>query len=296
VRAVELVWPGVFRFVPSTLMHVGPAELDAPCPPIPCKVPVSETSRAVQALLLPPSRWAFSLYPDAGEGGGSYQPALRRVPEYVARGAAADPKRAAEEAGRRARATLRRYCAANRLNRLGTLTYRGAGCHEPLAVREHLGEFFRSLRSGVGGDPLAYVWVPEWHKSGHGLHAHFAVGQYIKRKLIDEAWGRGFVHIKLLGNLPVGSGSLSEARAAAGYLSKYVAKTFSDPDARVLGLHRYDVAQGFKPRPVALAGPTAGDVLEQASSVFGSAPSAEWSSSSVEDWQGPPAIWAQWGR
>ncbi|MFD3448607.1 hypothetical protein ACFDTO_28820 [Microbacteriaceae bacterium 4G12] len=160
----------------------------------------------------------------------------------------------------------------------------------------HLGDFFRSLRGQLGGKPLAYAWVPEWHKSGHGLHAHYAVGRFVKRAMIEKAWGHGFVHIKLIGDLPVGSGALSEARIAAGYLAKYVAKTFEDPSARVLGLHRYDVAQGFQPKPVALSGRSAGDVLAQASAVVGGVPSAEWSSSSVEDWQGPPAIWAQWGR
>ena len=240
--------------------------------------------------------WSFSLYPEAAEGGGSFHGSVRRVPEYVSRGFAADPERAAAEAGRRARARLRRYCAANRLNRLGTLTYRGAGCHDPEVVRGHLGEFFRSLRTQLGGEGFPYVWVPEWHKSGHGLHAHFAVGRFVRRGLIEQAWGHGFVHIKLLGNLPVGSGSLSEARVAAGYLSKYVAKTFTDPTARVLGLHRYDVAQGFQPQPVALTGRSAAEVLAQASAVLGSTPSTEWSSASVEDWQGPPAIWAQWGR
>ncbi|WP_233197648.1 hypothetical protein [Cryobacterium sp. Y57] len=241
-------------------------------------------------------RWTFSLYVDAHEGGGTIISASRRTPEYVARGFAADPERAAIEAGRRARARLRRYCAANRLNRLGTLTYRGDGCHDPEVVREHLGEFFRSLRTQLGGEAFPYVWVPEWHKTGHGLHAHFAVGRFVQRKLIEQAWGHGFVHIKLLGNLPVGSGSLSEARVAAGYLSKYVAKTFTDPDARVLGLHRYDVGQGFQPQPVVVTGDSATDVLAQVSSIFGGEPSSQWSSSTVEDWKAPPAIWAQWGR
>lgn len=239
--------------------------------------------------------WAFTLYPDAGEGGGSFRNAARRVPEYVSRGAALDPERSLSEAGRRARGRLRRYCAANRLNRLGTLTYQGEGCHEPALVREHLADFFRSLRVATGGKPFPYVWVPEWHKSGHGLHAHFAVGRYIKRGLIAQTWGHGFIDIKLLGNLPVGSTTLSEARVAAGYLSKYVAKTFTDPTTRVLGLHRYDVAQGFKPIPVALSGRTAHEVLQQASAVFGGLPTYEWSSSTSEDWQGPPSIWAQWG-
>ena len=217
-------------------------------------------------------------------------------PPYVAGGSAGDPERSAAEAGRRACATIRRYCAANRLNRLGPLTYRGSGCHDPARVREHLGSFFRDLRTSTGGKPFAYAWVPEWHISGHGLHAHFAVGRHIRRSAIDAVWGRGFVHIKLLGDLPVGSTNLSEARRAAGYLSKYVSKSFAEPDTRVMGLHRYDVAQGFKPRPVIVTGSSAADVLGTASAVFDSAPSTEWSSSSVEDWQGPPAIWAQWGR
>lgn len=259
-------------------------------------------SHPVDASLHPLARsiagWSFSLYPDAGEGGGSFAASTRRIPEYVSRGFAADPERAAAEGGRRARATLRRYCAANRLNRLGTLTYRGEGCHDAALVRAHLAEFFRALRVATGGKAFPYVWVPEWHKTGHGLHAHFAVGRFIKRSLIESAWGHGFVHIKLLGDLPVGSTNLSEARRAAGYLSKYVAKSFADPTVRVMGLHRYDIAQGFRPRPVALSGPTVEDVLAQASTALGSSPTVEWSSSSttVEDWQGPPAIWAQWGR
>lgn len=254
------------------------------------------THAHLRTLARPDSGWTFSLYPGASEGGGTFHGSTRRAPSYVSRGFAADPERAAAEAGRRARASLRRYCASNRLNRLGTLTFAGDGCHEPALLRTHLGEFFRSLRSSLGGKPLPYVWVPEWHKSGHGLHAHFAVGRYIKRSLIDAAWGHGFVHIKLLADLPVGSGSLTEARRAAGYLSKYVAKTFTDLDARVLGLHRYDVAQGFKPEVLSLSGTTAGDVLAQASDLFSSAPVHQWSSAENEDWKGPPAVWAQWGR
>lgn len=201
-----------------------------------------------------------------------------------------------EEAGRRARARLRRYCAANRLNRLGTLTYRGDGNHNPELVREHLGDFFRQLRDSTGGEAFPYVWVPEWHKSGHGLHAHFAVGKYVKRSLIESAWGRGFVHIKLLGDLPVGSTSLGEARRAASYLSKYVAKSFGDTRFAEFGMHRYDVAQGFTPEAVSITGQSSEDVLAQASAAFESEPTTLWSSSEVEGWNRPPAVWAQWGK
>ena len=90
---------------------------------------------------------------------------------------------------------MRRYCAANRLNRVGTLTYAGKGCHEPRQARADAGEFFRALRARLGGEALPYLWVPEWHKTGHGLHVHFAVGRFVPRQLISRAWGRGFVHI-----------------------------------------------------------------------------------------------------
>lgn len=238
--------------------------------------------------------WLFSLCPQAGEGGGCFVPTHRPVHSHVAKGKAAEPGRAAEEAGRRARKRLRLYCGANRLNRLGTLTYAGEGCHDTAQVRADIGDFFRALRSGLGGEPLAYAWVPEWHHTDHGLHVHFAVGKYVPRRLIDQAWGRGFVHIKLLGDLPVGSGPLAEARRAAGYLSKYVSKTFTDPESRVLGLHRYDVAQGFAPQILTLRGRSSDDVVRQASDLLGAQASRRWSSADTEGWSGPPAIWAQW--
>lgn len=156
-----------------------------------------------------------------------------------------------------------------------------------------MGEFFRNLRDALGGNGFAYAWVPEWHKTGHGLHAHFAVGRFIKRGLIADAWGRGFVHIKLLGDLPVGSGKLEEARRAAGYLSKYVAKSFGDTD-RPAGLHRYDLAQGFTPKATRLQGISPDDVIGKASELFGSVPVRRWSSADTPDWSGGPAIWAQW--
>lgn len=233
--------------------------------------------------------WALSLYPDAGEGGGCLS---------VRRGLSVslgppNIERAAEEAGRRARAKIRRYAAANRLNRLGTLTYRGEGCHDPARLRDDLAGFFRELRSGVGEGRFPYVWVPQWHPGGHGLHAHFAVGRFVPRKLIERSWGNGFVHIKLLDGLPVGSGVLGEARLAARYLARYVGRHVED-ERRLAGLHRYEVAQGFQPAKIECYGSSAEDVIERASGYMGSEPERVWLSSSVEGWRGPPACWAQW--
>ena len=236
--------------------------------------------------------WMLSLCAAAGEGGGSFRYASQPV-HHRHDGPARDPERSAAEAARRARSKARRYCAANGLNRLGTLTYEDKGVHDPVMLRRHLGEFFRALRLSLGGKPFPYLWVPEWHKTDHGLHVHFAVDRYIKKSLLRAVWGRGHVGIKLLGDLPVGSGKLEEARQAARYLSKYIGKDF-DHD-RMTGLHRYEVAQGFQPETVQLWGRSAEDVIEQASDLMGGKPPAiVWTSDQAEGWEGPPAVWVSW--
>lgn len=247
----------------------------------------------VSVLGRPDAGWSLTVYPGAREAGGGFTPSYRPSHGVGVRGQAADPERARQEAGRRARGKVRRYGVANELNRFGTLTYRGAGCHDPRQVRADVGDFFRTLRAATGGKPFPYVWVPEWHKSGHGLHAHFVVGAYIRQGIIRDAWGRGFVSIKLIGDLGVGSGRVGEARKAAGYISKYVTKSFGESD-RPAGLHRYDLAQGFQPAFTRVTGRSADDVMGQASERFGSVPSYRWSSAEVPNWRGGVAIWAQW--
>lgn len=236
------------------------------------------------------ARWGFALYPDAAEGGGSFRSTARETSGGDS--PAPDPERSAADAARRARAKVRRYCAANRLNRLGTLTYAGAGNHSPVALRADVADFFRGLRRVVG-EPFPYLWAPEWHPGGHGLHAHFAGGRWIAQGHIKRAWGRGHVHIKLLGDLPVGSGTLGEARLAARYLAKYVGKNL-DAGGQPAGLHRYEVAQGFQPRAVSIGGSSADDVIEWAETYMGEPAKRVWRSRDEEAWDGPPAVWASW--
>ena len=243
---------------------------------------------SVASGALAPGSWGLSLYAEAGEAGGCFRPTVRPV----GRGGRPDPDRAELEAARRARAMIRRYCAANRLNRLGTLTYAGEGCHDPEQLRSHVAVFFKGLRRSLGGRALPYLWVPEWHPGGHGLHVHFAVGRYVRQTLIREVWGRGIVHVKLLGDLPVGSGSLQEARLAARYLAKYVSKNVGE--GRVPGLHRYEVAQGFKPQPILCYGNSADNVIDRASEYMGRRPVQVWHSWDQEGWRGPPAYWCAW--
>jgi len=236
------------------------------------------------------ARWRFALYPEAAEGGGSFR-SMAREPS-TGDWPTSDPARTAADAARRARGKVRRYCAANRLNRLGTLTYAGSGNHDPAALRVDLADFFRRLRVTVG-KPFPYLWAPEWHPGGHGLHAHFAVGRRIAQTDIKRAWGRGHVHITLLGDLPVGSGTLGEARLAARYLAKYVGKDLAS-GGHPSGLHRYEVAQGFQRRVVQIDGTSADEVIEWAGTYMGAPAQRVWRSRDEERWDGPPAVWASW--
>ena len=261
--------------------------------------------------------WSFSVYVEAREAGGCCNRVSGRrrsgfrLPEPVRPAPSAgtdDPdivarweatldaarveraQRSRDEAARRARGQVRRYAATHGLNRLGTLTYRGDGCHDPREVRADLGRFFRQLRAELGVASFPYVWVPEWHPGGHGLHAHFAVGRFIGRRLIERSWPHGFVHIKLLGNLPTGSGRVAEARRVARYLGKYVSK---DPAAGS-GLHRYGVARGYQPRAVKVWGRAMPEAIAAASELIGAEPEYVWNSDGVEGWTRPPAGWVSW--
>lgn len=110
-------------------------------------------------------------------------------------GSGQDKEHAAVEAGRLVRARLRRYGAANGLNHLGMLTYRGEGCRDPARVGADVGEFFQALRTRLSGDRSARVWMPEWHHAGRGLHVYFTVGRYVPRSLSASAECRGLVHM-----------------------------------------------------------------------------------------------------
>jgi hypothetical protein len=71
-----------------------------------------------------------------------------------------------------------------------------------------------------------------------------AVGRFVSRRLIERAWGHGSVHVKLLSELPAGSGTVAEARMAARYPARHVRRE-TDDGLRPAGLHRCEVAQAF---------------------------------------------------
>lgn len=236
--------------------------------------------------------WRLSVYPAAGEAGGRfYSSRDDRRTNGAVDAPPVDPERSRLEAGRRARGKLRRYCAANRLSRLGTLTYGPPFCTDPRQVRLDVAAFIRNLRGALGGAALPYAWVPELHRDGQRYHLHFAVGRYIPRTTIDDAWGHGFISIKLLSNMPAGTTEWDRSRRAAQYLGKYVSKSF---EAHHGGLHRYEVGQGFQPDALLVTGKTAAEAIERASLEFGSPASFVWRSRDLDYWPAPPAVWASW--
>ena len=87
-------------------------------------------------------RWILGLYEDAAEASGSFRYTGPLPTNRGRRGEAADPERSKQVSMRRSAGRIRRYVTANRLNRLGTLTYAQA-CFDPVRAREDIGEFFR---------------------------------------------------------------------------------------------------------------------------------------------------------
>lgn len=57
-----------------------------------------------------------------------------------------------------------------------TLTHAGAGEHRIAKVRRHVERFLAKIVKARHGERFPYVWVPELHESGHGIHVHMAVG------------------------------------------------------------------------------------------------------------------------
>lgn len=158
--------------------------------------------------------------------------ALRKKVGRGVRGKAADPERAAQEADRRARARVRRWCLHRRANRLGTLTYRDPEFSWD-QVWSDLEEFRRELVS-AGVPSASVLLMPEPHpgpmKDGvqvgdsHGWHVHIAVAQFIPVDVLRSCWERatpnaGFVDIRKI-RVRGGTGA-----AGARVNARYIAKT-----------------------------------------------------------------------
>src|SRR5690348_11408430 len=121
--------------------------------------------------------WRLVLYPDAAEAFISFQSAARSPRSFGTDRPIAD---SAQVAARRARKQVRLYCASNGLVYLWPATYAPTEYARlaPHRVRQDVRQLFRRLRSELGRS-FPYIWTTEWHKTGHSLHVHFAIGERV---------------------------------------------------------------------------------------------------------------------
>lgn len=190
---------------------------------------------------------------------------------------------------------MRRYCAANSIDRLVTLTYAPPFCLDHRELRGDLARFVRRLRCDFG-ERFPYVWVPELHRDGERLHAHLGLNRYVTKDVLAGRWGHGFVDVRRLGPSTTRSSEpVSPSRRAARYLSKYVGKAFDAGE--VIGCHRYEVGQGFQPASERLLLRTEHEARMWAVEQMGGlAPSYVWSCDEVDDWAGLPTRVAFWDQ
>jgi hypothetical protein len=198
---------------------------------------------------------------------------------------AANRKRSAS----RARSRVRRYCKANRLGFLWTLTL-AEQTADAQEVKALLALFFRLLREHRGGN-FPYVWVIERHKSGK-VHVHFAINFYVPHRLMQAMWGKGYVFVSS-GPKSKKSGARRNAGNVASYLAKYVGKTFDEIDDQGdeesgRKVHRYDVAQHFQPERIDAEAATLEEAMAKALATMTTRPTFVWDSQGCDDWDGPP--------
>jgi hypothetical protein len=199
-----------------------------------------------------------------------------RTPEHQAQ---VDEQNKARSS-RRARTELVDYVIANALSHLWTLTYaKEGGEHDEATVKRHVNRFCKRLRDISCIPQLPFAYVLELHPGGHGWHVHFALGQRVPWPHVLRAWRRGRI------DPPKLSKGKGRSRAVAGYLAKYLAKTFTGPQSKCK--HRYELAQGFKPGAVVYSASSEAEAYALMCAIMGGDPYKSWSSRDYPDWCAP---------
>lgn len=287
-----------------------------------CDFPSPDPSGDVQAPKAPlldsrteltHGKWMVSIYPDAyeavivgacphlvgddldwpegAEGDGDYhdRSAWSDLDEKIRQ------QKNEERATRRARTLSRRYMVSNRLYLMWVLTFAGEGLEATAEGRRecmaHVARFAARLKKRFGVMP--YWYSPEIHPNGHGWHVNFFVGKRLPHAEVRELWGHGHVFVSdwtkkrwiRRQNLPF----IEAVRKAAAYGCKYAQK---DWNAEVLdgGAHRYELAQGYKPKQEVLRVASLAEAVDLCILRFRKRPSHAWSSNDAEDWDGPPVL------
>lgn len=231
--------------------------------------------------------WEANYYPSAGEvvAWREYR-GKRDDPPAPPAGAERRPSESnGDRAVRRARTRIRRYAAANLLDRMIVLTWEDQ-TEDLRTAQRHVRAFIRyGLRTVLGyRGPYVVGW--ERHKSG-AWHCNILVDRNIDHGELWQEWGRGFVWIKRWKSRTRGS-KRDAARGAARYVAKYVAKDLKDLPA---GIHRYEVGQGFTVRVVRVYGTSPTSILL----TIGRPVEYRFDAAAPDAGRGPPLMWAALG-
>jgi hypothetical protein len=187
----------------------------------------------------------------------------------------------------RARSKFRRYFKRNRLRKMWVLTYEDQTV-DRRQVKSDVNGLMVRWRDFKGGEKFPYAYVLEYHDSGF-LHVHIAVPKgFFEKATLQKLWGHGLVWFEDR-KAPKGTSGRKQSEILASYLAKYLDKSFTD-DARELGEHRYEVAQGFDPEQVRREFPTLEAARVFLAEYEGEAFKLCWQSSDKEEWDGRP-VW-----
>jgi hypothetical protein len=224
-----------------------------------------------------------TVYPYAGEVVLSPLDGHRDVDRTRKPGGPRDPQRCKREASARAHRQLRRFCKEHRLCFMWTLTYGGGGQRDLSKLRRQIERLVAKVIADLGGKRFPYAYAVELHADGERLHVHMAVPFFFAHERLGVLWGHGFVWCS--DKRQRGECAHVGATRAAGYLAKYVAKTF---DSSEFGCHRYEVARGFKVERYQVRRRDFDDGQRYAEALFMAAPEYVWNSGDCPDWAGPP--------
>lgn len=181
----------------------------------------------------------------------------------------------------RAKRELRRFCKEFRLCFMWTLTFDGGQCDVD-QLRRQVERFIAKVVEDRGGQRFPYAYVVEPHADGERLHVHMAVGFFFPHKRLGVLWGKGFVWCT--DKRKRGECAHVGANRAAGYLAKYVGKTFEHSE---FGRHRYERARGFDVSSYQLRRKNFDDGQRYAEALFLAAPEYVWNSEQCAEWRGP---------
>jgi hypothetical protein len=193
-----------------------------------------------------------------------------------------DSGRCRENAARRAKTIIRRFCKQHRLAFMWTLTYRDGGQRNLGQLRRQVERLMAKVERETGRD-FPYAYVVEFHRDGERLHVHIAVPFRFAWKTLDRLWPHGSVWCTDWRKS--GECAFVGAERAVRYMSKYMMKAV---DAVEFGQRRYERARGWAIESYGLRVLDFGDGQRVAEETFGGRPRFVFESADVEDWPAPP--------